>query len=769
MRSLWAVSHPRGIGPAHDVKASLLDIQTREIVHAFTIEEGQRVVIGRSDRADVQVEGEGVSRTHCVLACKEGRIRIHDLGSHNGTWVNGERIEEGTLEPGDTLRLGLLELEFQAETDAMAPAAAVMVAPSPGATPPSFEMEVISDEPAEGPEPVEPVLAEALEPEPSPEPEPMPIAASATPAKASSRGYWTHRRHGSAAANLLWWGVSFVLHVILLVILAQFDFGTLPEKKKRIKIKAELVALTERLQPIRRQVIDLAKLSKPANTSGKPYNELLANTQQLVPMAVIGGVSGADVSALFKSGGGGMFDTMGRGGKVAQVRKAAAQNYDEAIDDFAMEMIDHLDKKDLLLVLLFDQSKSLDNDRQLIMAKIETVTKALDGNLDERKKKRLKWSVVSYGRSHRVLLRPTSDIPQVKAAIGRIKPDPSGEENLIGALQYCLRTFAPLKKPTFIVVVTDEAGTDVDDSKAVELTIRALVAKKFRIYIFGRESVFSCHEATETYEGYRVFVDKGPESVVPEFFGADRVFTTYESVPSGYAMYTQGRLASATGGQCYLLTTQRSPYNFRKLDEMQPELCSASEYKARTAKSTIRSTLQFIVRTWPGKRPTLVPSGGKMAAASAMREAVAAQQWCSQAIRRLKSLRKRRTKASKYAAKRWQANFDLIYAQLHKFRFMLRQYAIAMQKGGLQAPLTDKEGNEFVGFSLRVDKGQSFAKDKELPKVRALFDAIIKEYRGTPWAAVAKIERDSMGAIVTVPRYRRKPSPGGATKPPPKV
>ncbi len=751
------------------VKASLLNPETGREIASFRLADGERVVLGRSERADVRVSAQGVSRAHCTIARAGDKFVIEDLRSHNGTWVNGERVERGTLRPGDRIRLGVLEAEFQALAAPAAPSGhladdtaadeldvlaspVLPAAPASGRTPPE-------DRPAADEEDWEAALLDAGD----------------AGERAAAVSYWVRRRRRQTSSNLAWWGVSFVLHVVLLLLLGQLSLQQIPPKKKRIEIKAEIVELTERLRPIRRQVLNMQQLARPAGAQGQPFNELLASTRRVAPMAVLGAVNAAQVNSLFASANAGMFDRRGgRGGDaVARVRKAAAKNYDEAIDDFAMEMIDHLEKKDLLVVLLFDQSKSLENDRQLMMAKLESVTKALDENLDERSKKRLKWSVVSFGRSRQILLRPTSDIPKVKAAISDVQIDPSGEENVISALRYVLRTYASLRKPTFIVLITDEAGTDIDDHKRVEATIAALKTRQFRVFVFGREAVFANRQATEIYEGAPVLVDKGPESPEPEFFpseGRAGVFTAYHDVPSGFAMYIQGRLAAATGGECYLLASAASPYDEARLEEMRPELCSLAEYEAHTRASTVRRTLQFIVKTWPSKRPALTPSGGRTAAANAMRQAAAARQWCSEAIRRLKKLRSKRGRASKYSPKRWRANFDLIYAQLHKFRFMLRQYAAALQRGGLDAPPIDAEGHELVGFALRVDKTRPLGKDRELPKVRALFDDIINTYPRTPWAAVAKAERDALAAVVAVPRYRIPPKPGEAPpKPPPKL
>src|SRR5262249_30632693 len=61
------------------------------------------VVIGRSADADLQIDAIAISRKHAQLALHPDKITITDLGSHNGTQVNHERIVgEHALTSGDT-------------------------------------------------------------------------------------------------------------------------------------------------------------------------------------------------------------------------------------------------------------------------------------------------------------------------------------------------------------------------------------------------------------------------------------------------------------------------------------------------------------------------------------------------------------------------------------------------------------------------------------------------------------------------------------------
>jgi pSer/pThr/pTyr-binding forkhead associated (FHA) protein len=64
------------------------------------------VLLGRSAEAEIQVLDSCVSRRHCEISEKGGRLFLRDLGSKNGSLVNGHHTDESWLMPGDTLSLG---------------------------------------------------------------------------------------------------------------------------------------------------------------------------------------------------------------------------------------------------------------------------------------------------------------------------------------------------------------------------------------------------------------------------------------------------------------------------------------------------------------------------------------------------------------------------------------------------------------------------------------------------------------------------------------
>ncbi len=76
-------------------------------------------LVGRDADCDVQLDHKSVSKQHCVLVKTDGLILVRDLGSTNGTRVNGQRIRRAALLPNDTLAVANLKftVRFGAELE----------------------------------------------------------------------------------------------------------------------------------------------------------------------------------------------------------------------------------------------------------------------------------------------------------------------------------------------------------------------------------------------------------------------------------------------------------------------------------------------------------------------------------------------------------------------------------------------------------------------------------------------------------------------------
>jgi hypothetical protein len=86
--------------PGEPVSSGLLDLLTS----------GASTVIGRAASCDLVVRDDSVSRRHAMLVRDGDRVIITDLGSSNGTFINGRWVTQAEVRPGDKLQLGQLDV-----------------------------------------------------------------------------------------------------------------------------------------------------------------------------------------------------------------------------------------------------------------------------------------------------------------------------------------------------------------------------------------------------------------------------------------------------------------------------------------------------------------------------------------------------------------------------------------------------------------------------------------------------------------------------------
>jgi pSer/pThr/pTyr-binding forkhead associated (FHA) protein len=78
--------------------------------------------IGRVEDNSFQIAEPSVSSHHCEVLLRGAEVVVRDLNSTNGTFINGDKVTESVLKPGQILRLG--QIEMRLETDAAPPPAA---------------------------------------------------------------------------------------------------------------------------------------------------------------------------------------------------------------------------------------------------------------------------------------------------------------------------------------------------------------------------------------------------------------------------------------------------------------------------------------------------------------------------------------------------------------------------------------------------------------------------------------------------------------------
>ncbi|MEM7260635.1 MAG: sigma 54-interacting transcriptional regulator [Planctomycetota bacterium] len=84
-------------------------------IRRFRLEPGQQIVIGRHEDCDFPLWDEAASRRHALLELNGAQLTLVDLGSSNGTFVNGEPADRLPLSGGERVRIGETEVRIETE------------------------------------------------------------------------------------------------------------------------------------------------------------------------------------------------------------------------------------------------------------------------------------------------------------------------------------------------------------------------------------------------------------------------------------------------------------------------------------------------------------------------------------------------------------------------------------------------------------------------------------------------------------------------------
>lgn len=119
---------------------------------SFTIPESQPLLIGRSQTSGTQLNDPRCSKIHCQVEIKDGKVLVTDHGSTGGTFVNGEKVEQKVIAPGDVITVGETQLQIPNEDATLPPGQSnkdVDLTELVGQTVSHFEiLEVLAEEPS---------------------------------------------------------------------------------------------------------------------------------------------------------------------------------------------------------------------------------------------------------------------------------------------------------------------------------------------------------------------------------------------------------------------------------------------------------------------------------------------------------------------------------------------------------------------------------------------------------------------------------------------
>ena len=771
------------------------------------------ITIGRSSTNAICLRAPGISKVHAKIEpCPEG-FRLCDLDSTNGTLVNGAQVKDIVLRDRDVVKLGAEVLLFLADGKDVSESQVLQVFES-AEKPPEEEKEEDDDEFLWGADeiPARPEAAGTVAAVEGGAPEPRP------PGEVEWRPPWKplERREpeeeeevelslpeGEFAlvgeirpqedfraevfhmeqqlrvrrflVTMLWLTASLMLHLQILLILRNVTLYSSSRPAPRIIVmntRIEDALEREKLPPPPK-----AEEAPPSVTNAAPQQiaaEKIANVTKDVALLPPPDVKDIEIegplapprprqeAALAPSllGKG-----PGSGSVAALVTSEKPETQQEMLDDLAREMVEVLHKEFLHTIILIDESRSIDKDREWIRNRLEGLIKEVYLHLKPREVPGLKWSVSSFGKISHLEQTPTTKVEDVRKAITRAPFDDTGIENTVAALQFCMRNlriaFATPNFSTFVIVITDERGDDTLNDRLLEETIENLKRNKTRVYVFGRESNFSTGTIKEPYRDpksgqmVQVETDVGPETPAPEFFAPDELFFRTDTMRAGFGMYGLARIADATKGRYYFLNPGPDLYDPVRLEQYAPDLCSRKDYAERIARFAARQKILSVVREWDKVRPeqrvqtanvmTMVPFY--------MNKVDKAMAYCTEGIAALKPMQFK--KGLEPHNMRWEAHRDLVLAELYKFKFMLEEYKAGFKALG-KVPLS-VNGGPLNGFQATLNpgggSGANPASRKLFESALAQFKLVMEKHAKTPWAGIAENEMKTMGSISVAPTY----------------
>jgi len=594
--------------------------------------------------------------------------------------------------------------------------------------------------------------------------------------------------HGALAATP-WWLISLVFHFAILTF-AYFYTWEVPLPKEEVVLKPEIVSKVE-LPPVmietpRWTTEDPKVVKRPTKVT--EVRKVSISQQKLPQLSDIldkpKGSPRKGLAVLAAPGGVMQVGQIGDGEGL----RIAPDGLDEALGDMGSTGIF---KNRCLLIWLFDESKSMKPHQQLIRRKVDELYENLGiTQRDSVSTRHILTTVCSYGKDFHVELKdPTMDAQKIREAINKVPVDAFGIENYLTAINMALSEYSTYaqkySRNIVIIVVTDEAGDD--DTKwedggnsLLEVTVARMKKAKATLLVFGQEAGGFGYAAEQTYDptvpkGYSPYstVNRGIESAFSEMFphnwGLFYSFRATQRVPSGFGPYGASRVCRETGGVYYLLrASDVKSYDYEKLlGGYQPELASRLEIAKRNHDNRLRRAIMGIIdlfkTTWDDddKRFGTGFSNDEAGRRAVERCIQIADDWLklvNEVIERMGTLA---NVTAEDSTKRWEADRDLVFAHLHKIRFQIVQYKMALldlQQGRKVPPPGDVGWMVYYSGPLRFDEQNRIAEEQK--KVQALYQLVIDKHLGTPWEVFARNEmRNLHGYAITA--YSRSRSSGG--------
>lgn len=480
-----------------------------------------------------------------------------------------------------------------------------------------------------------------------------------------------------------------------------------------------------------------------------------------------------------------------------------------AVDRLTQEIMESLEENATMVVWLFDQSASLERQRDEIERRIDRIYREL--NLLEESKsqvfeknedKPLLTQVYAFGQNvSKAMQEPSDDVEQIKSAINAVQRDDSGVENVFSAVIRCVKDLSDFRKidrktglrkrNVLLVVLSDEAG---DDGQLVDQAIKSCEKAEIPVYVIGVPAPFGRMESRVKWQDpdprydQRVqvaLVSQGPESLLPErlqlnFTGAR--FNDLEMIDSGFGPFNLTRLCYQSGGIYFAVHPNRrkgrvnswetAVYSsdlryFFDADVMrryQPDYVSQKEYRRRINDN--RARLSLVQAATLGESNQLRPPSfrfTKFDEAAFVRSVSEAQQASAvlqpQLNRLYNILKEGELDREKEASPRWQAGYDLAIGRVIAAMLRSKSYNELLAIAKTKLKFEDPKNNT---WEIRPSKDLSETgslNEKLAAKAERYLNRVVENHPDTPWALLAKRELATPFGWTWRESFTRPPQP----------
>ncbi|HIA18006.1 MAG TPA: VWA domain-containing protein, partial [Planctomycetaceae bacterium] len=383
--------------------------------------------------------------------------------------------------------------------------------------------------------------------------------------------------------------------------------------------------------------------------------------------------------------------------------------------------------------------------------------------------------------------KPTSNRKQIQKAIDSIPNDPSGKEMLCQAVGLAIRQYRTYARggryQLVLIVVTDESGDPESNNRYLELAISEAKSVNCKTYVLGREAVFGYPYAhmrwrhPQTNRIHWLRIDRGPETAFVEQLQTNGFRRRYDSFSSGFGPYEQTRLARETSGVFFMLPSvetnlvrgnvDKRRYQLEALRPYLPDMRSRLEQIQERDEVPMRSLIWQVIYE-------LSPYNSKSAKVIEMRmtfslsppefvkqvriEQAKAKLYLQYLQRAENAMEEAASLREKETSPRWQANYDLIYAQIIAYQARIYEYAAFLEmfvRKPKVVPLAKGPNTKLVHWDIRTRKELVAASVSQpyIDKATSMFQQVIQDNPGTPWAERARVELARGFGIDLVPDY----------------